>query len=46
MRVAKFVAVLDTGKLLASGTPAEVSANHAVVTAYLGADADDDEELL
>jgi branched-chain amino acid transport system ATP-binding protein len=33
------VVVLDFGQVLASGTPAEVSANPDVVAAYLGSDA-------
>ncbi|MEZ5739711.1 MAG: ABC transporter ATP-binding protein [Burkholderiaceae bacterium] len=37
MRVCDRILVLDHGELLAEGTPAEVSANQAVIDAYLGA---------
>jgi len=36
MEVCRHVYVLDFGQLIASGTPAEVQANEAVQTAYLG----------
>ena len=37
MSIAERVHVLDFGRLIASGTPAEVQGNRAVVDAYLGA---------
>jgi branched-chain amino acid transport system ATP-binding protein len=37
-RLADRVTVLDLGKVIAEGTPAEIQANPAVVTAYLGAE--------
>ena len=39
MRVCSHVHVLDFGRIIASGSPAEVQANPAVQAAYLGADA-------
>jgi branched-chain amino acid transport system ATP-binding protein len=38
MSVCDRVAVLDSGRLIAAGTPDEVRANRAVLEAYLGAD--------
>ena len=42
MRVARWVAVLDAGKLLALGEPAAVRSDPAVIAAYLGADAEEE----
>ena len=36
MGVADRIVVLDRGRVLATGTPAEVQANHLVLEAYLG----------
>jgi branched-chain amino acid transport system ATP-binding protein len=42
MSVARHVVVLDTGRLLTTGTPGEVAADPRVVAAYLGAEAEED----
>jgi ABC-type branched-subunit amino acid transport system ATPase component len=39
MPVCSTVTVLDQGQILATGTPAEILRNQAVVEAYLGASA-------
>jgi branched-chain amino acid transport system ATP-binding protein len=36
MNVADYIAVLDFGKLIAQGTPAEIQKNKDVIAAYLG----------
>lgn len=50
LRVSDRVAVLDFGRPLAAGMPAEIRANHAVAAAYFGTDdaaiADEREELV
>lgn len=38
MRVCSFIQVLDFGRIIAEGTPAEIQTNQAVLDAYLGED--------
>jgi branched-chain amino acid transport system ATP-binding protein len=38
MRLAEWIVVLDQGRRIAQGTPADVRRNHAVITAYLGSE--------
>jgi branched-chain amino acid transport system ATP-binding protein len=42
MSVCDRVAVLDSGRLVASGTPDEVRADPAVLEAYLGAEGEEE----
>jgi branched-chain amino acid transport system ATP-binding protein len=41
MRVCEHIYVLDFGKLIAEGSPAQIQANEAVQAAYLGAETDE-----
>jgi ABC-type branched-subunit amino acid transport system ATPase component len=36
MELCNYISVLDFGKLLVEGTPAEIQNDEAVITAYLG----------
>jgi branched-chain amino acid transport system ATP-binding protein len=45
MDISDHVCVLNFGRKIADGTPAEVSANSAVVAAYLGLATDDSKDL-
>jgi branched-chain amino acid transport system ATP-binding protein len=38
MKVCSFIQVLDFGRIISAGTPAEIQTNQAVLDAYLGED--------